>query len=325
MKIGISNLRRKWFKTIQAIILVMFMIVMVGCSNVSTPTSTSTKDAKGKIEENNNKDNKDNNKSKVKGKLKVHYIDVGQGDSILLQYEDKNMLIDAGPNAATETVVNYLKRAGVKKIDYLVATHPHEDHIGGMDGVIDNFQIGTMYMPKKTATTATFKDVVQAMKRKGIKAKTPVPGEKFSLGDVQCMILAPNSAEYDNVNNYSIVIKATYGKNSFLFEGDAENLAEKEILDKGFDVRADVLKLGHHGSRTSSSTAYLKKVNPKYVVVSSGKINDYGHPHKETMDKLKSMGIKLYRTDEDGNIVVTSDGKGIKFNCSPGSYTPGRR
>ncbi|WP_034868382.1 ComEC/Rec2 family competence protein [Clostridium lundense] len=318
MKRRCGNLSRKWFKTIQALILVMFVVVMVGCS--STPTSTNTKDTKVKVGE-----NKDKSNSKIEGDLKIHYIDVGQGDSILLQYEDKNMLIDAGTNASTNTLISYLKKVGVKKIDYLVATHPHEDHIGGMDGVIDNFQIGTMYMPKKTANTVTFKDVVQAMKKKGIKAKAPVAGEKFALGAVQCMILAPNSKDYDNVNNYSIVIKATYGKNSFLFTGDAESLVEKEILAKGFDVRADVLKLGHHGSRTSSSTVYLNKVNPKYAVVSLGKGNDYGHPHKETMNKLKSMGVKLYRTDEGGNIIATSDGKDIKFNVSPGSYTPGRK
>lgn len=322
MTIKGSNLSKKWFKTIQAIMLVMFMFVMVGCSNSSAPTSSNTKDTKGKVEENKDKNN---NEVKSESKLKVHYINVGQGDSILVQYEDKNMLIDAGPNAASDTVVNYLKRAGVKKLDYLVATHPHEDHIGGIDKVIDNFQIGTMYMPNKTSTTATFRDVVQAMKRKGIKAKNPVAGGKFSLGQVKCEILAPISDKYEDINNYSVVIKATYGSNSFLFTGDAESLVEKQILDKGFDVRADVLKLGHHGSSTSSSAAYLKKVNPKYAVVSLAKINDYGHPHKETMDKLKSMGIKLYRTDECGNIVVTSDGKNIKFNSSPGSYTQGRK
>ncbi|KAJ51771.1 competence protein ComEC [Clostridium tetanomorphum] len=316
MKIKNGILKNNLFKTIQTIISVIFMMAAVGCTNTANPTNN--KSTNKNLEQ--KKEASKTNNDKSGNNLKVHYINVGQGDSILLQYNNKNMLIDAGQNAASNTVVNYLKKAGIKKIDYLVATHPHEDHIGGIDKVIDNFNIGTMYMPKKTANTKTFRDVVQAMKKKGIKAKAPIAGEKFTLGDVKCTILAPNSDKYDNVNNYSIVIKATYGENSFLFTGDAESLSEKEIMNKNFDIQADVLKLGHHGSRTSSSTAFLNKVNPKYAVACLEKGNDYGHPHKETVNKLKDKGIKLYRTDENGDIVVTSDGKNIKFSSSPGSY-----
>ena len=262
--------------------------------------------------------------NKGKAKFQVHFIDVGQGDSILLKNENAFMLIDGGPNSSVDKVVSYLKKAGVKKLDYVIATHPHEDHIGGIDGVIDNFEISKVYMPKVTATTKTFKDVVESMKKKNLKAKNPTPGETFKLGEAEITILAPNSTTYEDTNNYSIVLRVTYGSNSFLFTGDAETLSEKEILKKGFEVKADVIKLGHHGSRTSSSSTFIKAVNPKYSVITLAQGNDYGHPHKEVMERIKEMGIKLYRTDESGDIVLTSDGKNIKFNAKEGSYKPGR-
>lgn len=267
----------------------------------------------------------ENDGAKGNGKLQVHFIDVGQGDSILVQYENNYMLIDGGPNASADKVLSYLKKAEVEKIDYLIATHPHEDHIGGIDVVIDNFDIGKMYMPKATANTKTFKDVVASMKNKNLKATAPTPGETFKLGDAEVLILAPNSSTYENTNNYSIALKVTYGDNSFLFTGDAETLSEKEIIKKGFDIKADVIKLGHHGSKTSSSAAFLKEVNPEYGVITLGKGNDYGHPHKEVMDRVEKMGIKIYRVDEAGDIIATSDGKNIKFNVPEGSYKTGKK
>ncbi|WP_315115938.1 ComEC/Rec2 family competence protein [uncultured Clostridium sp.] len=263
--------------------------------------------------------------AKGNGKLQVHFIDVGQGDSILVQYENNYMLIDGGPNASADKVLSYLKKTGVEKIDYLIATHPHEDHIGGIDVVIDNYDIGKMYMPKATANTKTFKDVVASMKKKNLKATAPKPGETFKLGDAEVLLLAPNSSTYENTNNYSIALKVTYGDNSFLFTGDAETLAEKEIIKNGFDIKADVIKLGHHGSKTSSSAAFLKEVNPEYGVITLGKGNDYGHPHKEVMDRVEKMGIKIYRVDEAGDIIATSDGKNIKFNVVEGSYKTGKK
>ncbi|WP_243108657.1 ComEC/Rec2 family competence protein [Clostridium rectalis] len=296
-------------KFIQCLIIVFLVLTIGGC-NIEV-----------------NKDVLNNSKENVteKGKLKVHYIDVGQGDSILLQFEDKNMLIDAGTNASAKNLIKYLNNVAVKKIDFLIATHPHEDHIGGMDDIIKNFNIGTMYMPKKTANTKTFKDVVSAMKSKNIKAKEPVAGEKFNFGDTVCEIMAPNKSKYDNINNYSIVVKVTHNNKSFLFAGDAEGVSEKEILKKGFNISADVLKLGHHGSHSSTTNEFLKRVKPKYAVVCAGRGNDYGHPHKEIVGKLRETGVKLYRTDENGTIVATSDGKNISFNCKPGSYNRGKK
>lgn len=256
--------------------------------------------------------------------LKVHYIDVGQGDGILIQQGDHNMLIDAGTNNDEKLMVDYLNKQGVKHLDYVVGTHPHEDHIGGLDAVIKNFAVDKVYMPKVTITTKTFEDVIKAIKAKNLNITTPIPGDTFKLGDANCQILAPNSPKYKDMNDYSIVIKLTFGSNKFLFTGDAQTLSENEILSKGFDVSADVLKLGHHGSHTSTSSTFLDKVNPKYAIVSCGKDNDYGHPHDVTMKKLEKKHIPLYRTDECGTIICTSDGKNISFNVKPGDYKPGK-
>lgn len=255
--------------------------------------------------------------------LKVHFIDVGQADSILIQQEDFNMLVDAGNNNDSQLVLDYLKENGVKKLDYVVGTHPHEDHIGGLDKVIEEFDIEKVYMPKVTTNTKTFEDVLNVIKKKGLKITSPTPGSEFKLGDAVCTVFGPNGKEYEDLNDYSIVIKVTYKDTSFLLTGDAEGICEKEMLSKGFDLSADVLKLGHHGSGSSTTKAFLDKVNPKYAIVSAEKGNDYGHPHKSTMDKLKSREIAVYRTDESGTIVCTSDGKGLKFNVKPGSYSYG--
>lgn len=256
--------------------------------------------------------------------IKLHFIDVGQADSILVQQGSSTMLIDAGNNDDSDLVVNYLRKNGVKKIDYLVGTHPHEDHIGGIDKVIEEFDIGKIYMPKATSNTKTYEDVLKAIKAKKLKISSPTPGTKFNIGDAECTIFAPNGKEYEDLNEYSVVIKVVYKESSFMLTGDAEGTSEKEMIAKGFDLSADVLKLGHHGSGSSSTKAFLDKVNPKYAIVSAGKDNDYGHPHRATMDKMKSRGIKIYRTDERGTIVCTSDGMTIKFNVKPGSYLYGK-
>jgi len=258
-------------------------------------------------------------------KLKIHYIDVGQGDSILVQKNYSNMLIDTGTNESTSKLISYLKKQNIKKIDYLILTHPHEDHIGGADAVIKDFDIGKIYMPKVGSSTRTFKDVLRAMKDKGLKANEPELLENLKFGDANCTFYGPINSEKGDLNTYSIILKLTYGNTKFLFTGDAQAQNERAMIDNNYDLSADVLKLGHHGSRTSTSNEFLDKVNPKYAVVSCGKGNDYGHPHKETVNKLKSRNIPLYRTDESGTIICTSDGKNINFNCKPGDYKNGRR
>lgn len=244
--------------------------------------------------------------------LKVHFIDVGQGDSILVQFKDKNLLIDAGPRSSSNDLLKYLKGINLTKLDYVVATHPHEDHIGGMPEIIKNFEIGEFYAPKKQASTKIFQTMVEDLKKKNHKINVAKAGVSLDMdSDISVEMIAPNSSDYENVNNYSAVIKVTYKDTSFLFTGDAEKLSEKEILQKKYDIKADVLKLGHHGSSTSSSKEFLDKVNPKIAVASLGKDNDYGHPHKEIIKAMKDRNITFYRTDELGTIVLKSDGKNI--------------
>jgi competence protein ComEC len=211
----------------------------------------------------------------VAGQLKIHYIDVGQGDSILIQQGSQNMLIDTGTNASTNSLMSYLQSQNIKKIDVLVLTHPHEDHIGGADAVIKGFDIGTLYMNKVTTTTKTYEDAIKAISSKGLKPIEPTSGTTFNLGNATCTVLSPINSSYKDLNTYSVVIKMTFGNNKFLFTGDTQTSNEQDMINKGYDLSADVLKIAHHGSDTSTSQTFLDKVNPKYAVISVGKENDY--------------------------------------------------
>ena len=254
--------------------------------------------------------------SQTHGSLTVSFLDVGQADCTVIQYGSSSMIIDAGGNSTASSLVSEIKNMGISKFDIVVGTHPHEDHIGGLDAVINNFDIGTISMPKVSNNTQTFMDVLTAIQHKGLTVTTPIPGNTFTLGnDIKCTIFAPNGTGYSDLNSYSIVIKVVYGNTSFLFTGDAETDSEQEMLVKGFDLKSDVLKVGHHGSTSSTSTAFLNAVSPKNAVIFVGKDNIYGHPHRETLDKLNAAGVKIYRTDLNGTIEMVSDGSTI--NVSP--------
>lgn len=244
------------------------------------------------------------------GELRVSFIDVGQGDSEFIELPNgETLLIDAGTNETGADVVNYIESLGYSSIDYVVGTHPHEDHIGGLDDVIRTFDVESVYMPKVTADTKTFEDVLDAVDEKGLTINTAKAGVTLVDGDrLSVKMLAPVLDEYDNTNDYSAVIKVVYGDTSFLFTGDAEEYAESLITG---DVDSDVLKVGHHGSSTSTGEAFLERVSPSYAVISCGLGNSYGHPHTETIEKLG--GIPVFRTDEMGTIVATSDGSEISF------------
>lgn len=240
--------------------------------------------------------------------LKVYFLDVGQADSIYINLGDYNMLIDAGNNEDGPKLVTYLKSLGVEEFNYVVATHPHEDHIGGMDDIINNFKIDEFYMPDAITTTKTFEDVLDALNNKNMKYSTPTISSKFEMGDASFKVLYTDNNQ-NNLNDTSIVLKLTYGETSFLFMGDASSKVEKKLLTE--DIKSDVLKLGHHGSSYSTSNEFLNKVNPSYAIISVGKNNIYNHPTKLTLDKLKN--ITVYRTDNDGTIIATSNKKDILF------------
>lgn len=237
----------------------------------------------------------------------VKFFDVGQADSIFVQSAGVNMLIDAGTNNMGNTVVQNLKDLGITKIDYLVGTHPHEDHIGGMDDVINNFEIGTIYMPKVQTNTKTFEDVLDAISNKGLTITTPEVGYVFEVGNTKCEVMCAGTGtteENSNLNLSSIVIRMVYGEESFLFMGDAE---EKNESSRQWP-QTTVLKVGHHGSDTSSSESFLNQVKPEISVISVGINNTYGHPKKTTLDKLNALETSIYRTDQNGTITITCDG-----------------
>lgn len=244
--------------------------------------------------------------------LRVYFFDVGQADSILIQFNNEYMLIDAGNNEDGKPLVDYLKKMGIKKIKYAVGTHAHEDHIGGMDNVIDSFEIDKFFMPDVITTTMTFEDVLDSLLKKDMYFDTPKINDSFKLGDAHFEVLYVGNDEKD-LNNTSIVLRMVYNNVSFLFTGDAENSAENIILKSEKDISSTVLKAGHHGSSTSSSTNFLKRVKPGFVVISSGKGNSYGHPHDQLLNRLNKFNVKVYRTDELGTIVASSDGKDISF------------
>jgi len=249
--------------------------------------------------------------------LSVHFIDVGQADSILVKTDTSAMLIDGGNAEDGNKVVNYLRKQGVNKIDYLVGTHPHEDHIGGLEDVLTSFPVSKVIMPEVTHNTATYESLLKALIRKEQKVTKAKAGLKFQLGSgVYCQVLSPINDSYDEINNYSAVIKLTYGDTSFLFTGDAEGPVEHQLLSKGVDLKANVLKVAHHGSRHSTSYAFLQAVSPDYAVITVGADNKYGFPHEETLRKLK--GTTIYRTDLHGTVVFTSDGTSIAVKKEKG-------
>ena len=231
--------------------------------------------------------------------LKTYYFNVGQADSILIQNNGKNMLIDAGNNEDGEMLVNNLKQLNVEKIDYLIGTHPHEDHIGGMDNIINNFEIGTIYMPNVQTNTKTFEDVLDAVSNKNLKLETRKVNDTFLLGEANCKILSVTDDE-DNLNQSSIVIQLNFKDLSYLFIGDAEKEIE-ESIDVG---KVNILKVGHHGSDTSSSLDFINKIAPEVSIISVGKDNSYGHPSDDVIKRLENIGSKVYRTDEVGNIFI---------------------
>lgn len=244
-------------------------------------------------------------------RIKIYFFDVGQADSILLVSNSKTMLIDAGTNEAGKTVVKNIQNLGISKIDYLVGTHPHEDHIGGLDDVINNFEIGTIYMPKIQTNTKTFEDVLDAANNKGLKISSPKEGDTFKIGDIDCEIMLCDvelAQKNSNLNLSSIAIRATFKEQSYLFMGDCE----KENENTRSWPQTNVLKVGHHGSDTSSSQNFLNQVKPQIAIIQVGKDNSYGHPKQAILNRFSKLGTLVYRTDEKGTIVIESDGENNK-------------
>lgn len=242
--------------------------------------------------------------------LKVYFIDVAQADCILIENNNKYMLIDAGNNEDGKLLVNYFNSLNIENFEYIVGTHPHEDHIGGLDDIINNFNVNKIYIPDAFTTTKTFEDVLDAIENNNLTYNVPKIDETFKLGDAILKVIYTGTDTSD-LNNTSIILKMTFKNISFLFMADATSKTEKQIINK--DIQADILKVAHHGSSYSTTKEFLNKINPSYAIISVGTNNSYNHPHNQTLETLKEKNIKTYRTDELGTILITTDGTNINL------------
>lgn len=244
--------------------------------------------------------------------VEIHFIDVGQGDAALIRTAAGNVLIDTSTGSAEDQLKAYLDLMGVKDIEYAIFTHPDEDHIGGADMVLANYNVKHVILPDLTVSTAAYRNMDEGIKAEvGCVRISPEPDMTFKVGEVKFTVLAPLDDSYKDVNDHSVVLRMDYGETSILFTGDAEAASEKDMLERygASDwLDCDILKVGHHGSETSSSEAFLKEVTPDYAVISAGEGNRYQHPRPATLDRLTALGIPYYRTDTQGNIVFSTTG-----------------
>lgn len=243
----------------------------------------------------------------------VHYIDVGQADAILIRCDGRSMMIDGGNAADSSLIYAYLKKYGVTHLDYMVNTHPHEDHVGGLAGALNAAAVDTVYASAASYDSAPFRNFLKYVRAQGKEITVPKPGDAFSLGGARFQVIAPQKTDYAEVNDTSIVLRMTYGSTSFLFTGDAGEESEYDMLQSGLPLQSTVLKVGHHGSATASSYAFLRSVTPEYAVISCGVDNTYGHPTKSVLSRLRDVGAKVYRTDMQGTVIARSDGNTVTF------------
>lgn len=242
----------------------------------------------------------------------ITFIDVGQADSALVECDGHYMLIDGGNVADSDLIYTVLEKNCVSHLDYVVATHAHEDHVGGLSAALELCTVDTVYCSVTEYSSKAFTNFAAKAKKRGAPITVPKAGESFSLGSSTATVLAPLK-KYDDTNNMSIVLKISYGETSFLFAADAERESEADMYEAGADLSATLLKVGHHGSNTSSTYLFLREVMPQYAIISVGEGNSYGHPHEETLSRLRDAEVKVYRTDECGDIICRSDGKQLSF------------
>jgi len=314
-----SNLNKKFKKAMkknkgnkknQIFIIIIFFVIYI---------FTNFKDIYGINNLENNKNNDNNNTSiELTGNMEVYFLDVGQGDATYINVNGYDILIDAGPKSNHEDLLKQLEDKNIDDFEIVIATHPHEDHIGGMTYVLNNYKVENFYMPKVTHTTKTFENMISSINSQGLSINVIKEGDYISLGEgAYIEVFSPMNEEYDNLNNYSPVMKLTYGNTSFMLTGDAESESELEVVEKyGDKLKSDVLSFGHHGSSTSSSIEFIEAVNPTYGVISVGADNSYGHPHRKILDIINKYNIETLRTDINGEIKVTSDGENIIFTTS---------
>lgn len=305
-----SKFRKTKINLLTIIIILIAFIYGTFTEEINKTFGLIYNDDANSVEINTNK-NLEKSSNNSKDELNIYFLDVGQADSILINSNNEYMLIDGGNNSDGPLLVKYFQSLGIENFKYIIGTHPHEDHIGGLDDIIDNFNIETIYLPDAITTTKTFEDLLDSIEKNNLTYNVPKIDSTFLLGNATLKVIYTGTDTSD-LNNTSIVLRLTYGNNSFLFTGDATSKTEKIILNK--NIQADVLKLGHHGSKYSTTNEFIEKVNPKYAIISVGTNNIYNHPETSTLNKLKEKNIAIYRTDRDGTILAKSNGSKIIFN-----------
>lgn len=248
--------------------------------------------------------------------MSVHFLDVGQGLSILVQLDDQVLIYDGGERDVSSFVVSYLKQQGITEIDYMISSHYDSDHVSGLIGCLYAFDVKNVICSDYVHDSKTYESFMEAIEKEGVKAQHPEVGETFPFGAATITILSPEEITNDS-NANSVAIKLEYGESSFIFTGDADYRSERKMIESGIDLDCDVLSLGHHGSASSSSSDFLKETVPEYVVISCGKGNSYGHPHVEVVELLEAMEIDVFRSDVQGTVAAVTDGKTITWNQAP--------
>ena len=321
-------------KTLKSIVMILVMCTLgytqIGCqaNNIKNENLQEVKDysTQAQVENKNNQNSNENNSNdnmsisrveELSSNSEIHFINTGNSDAILIIKDGKAALIDGGDNDDEDLVSSYIKKQGISELEYVFATHPHADHIGGLDRVAKEIKINKLYVSNGEAETKSYRDFINAAASKGLYPSVPLLGSKFDLAGSTFEVLSV--ANTNDPNNNSIVLLYTNGNDKILLMGDAEKEVEQN-LNVG-DI--DLLKVGHHGSYSSSSKLFMDKINPEYAVILVGEDNKYGHPHKETMDTLKEKGIEVHRSDECGDIMFTSTGNGLEVDCKEGSYSTG--
>lgn len=284
------------------VLLLLLCLLFTSCGGLEIPTD-GTGDATQGTE---------SNSDSIRSSFAVHFIDVGQADAVLVMCTEKTMLIDGGNAEDSNLIYAYLQKQNITHLDYVVCTHAHEDHVGGLSGALTAATAGKVMAPVTDYNTKAFRNFVAKAEARGCEITVPKAGETFLLGDATVTVLGPVK-KYSDTNNTSIVLRVVYGNTSFLFTGDMESTAEKDLLESGAMLQATVLKVGHHGSDTSTCYAFLKAVAPRYGVISVGKNNQYNHPSELILSRLRDADVTLYRTDMQGDIICTSDGTDVTF------------